>query len=136
MEIDKWGPKAWGFLHASTFAYPDRPSIALQQKTKQFYELLGDMLPCKKCGRHWKEQLKVHKVQTESKDALSRWLVDRHNEVNAQNNKRLYSYDEVCEIYDPDCNRCEVKQPVDWMQLLLWVVLALCLAYGVYKILT
>lgn len=123
MELNEWGPNAWKFLHAVTFAYPETPSIRMQQKAKTFFESLGDMLPCKKCGFHWKQQLQQHPVATKNREALSRWLVMAHNQVNASNNKRQFSYDEVCDIYDPDCNRCIQKEGVPWIVYVVAAVL-------------
>ncbi len=129
MELDQWAPGAWRFLHAVTFAYPDEPSFRMQKQAKLFFGTLGDILPCKKCGHHWNQRLENHPVPTQSKDALSRWLVNVHNDINRSNNKREFSYDEVCEIYDPDCNRCETKRPFPWTTIMIVLLIVAALVW-------
>lgn len=101
-----WGPKAWDFLHTLSFSYPDNPSASEQQSAMNLFMSLPDMLPCKMCGDHCRENLNKNPPQVESKEALSRWLVDFHNDVNRQTNetkgfnKKMYTYEDAVKQYD------------------------------------
>jgi len=101
-----WGPKAWEFLHTLTFSYSEEPTPQEQQSALNLFNSLPDMLPCKLCGDHCRQNLIDLPPQVQNKDSLSRWLVDFHNMVNEQTNemngtnKRLITYEEAKQIYD------------------------------------
>ena len=86
-----WGPAAWKFLHYCTHAYADAPSSQERQQAKSFFGLLQHMLPCQRCRLHYrtiyeKDMERVARSEIrdpfESRDALVRWLIGVHNEVN------------------------------------------------------
>lgn len=99
---DIWGPCAWKFLHTITFAYPESPSLEEKRNHKLFFEQLQNILPCKICRQHFRENLKKYPIEygLESRKDLIKWLVDFHNEVNKSLGKRQYSYQEVYDMYD------------------------------------
>ena len=94
-----WGPPAWIFLHTITFNYPNNPSEQDKQNYYNFFDSLKYVLPCDKCKKHYKENSRDLKDNLNSRDDLVKWLIDIHNEVNKSNNKRIYSYEEVNNIY-------------------------------------
>ena len=101
-----WGPKAWDFLHTVSFAYPNNPSYQQRQSAMNFFMALPDMLPCKMCGDHCRENLQKNPPRVENKDSISRWLVDFHNDVNKHTNeqnsthKKEFTYEEAKKLYD------------------------------------
>ena len=100
-----WGPKAWDFLHTLSFAYPDNPSEKEKESMFNFFNSLPDVLPCKMCAEHCRKNLSDIPPQVESKNSLSRWLVDFHNEVNRQNEKPIFKYEDVKSLYQSStCN--------------------------------
>mgnify|MGYP000904851637 FL=1 len=102
MNPEVWGPGAWTFLHSITMYYPDNPTNEQKMNHKDFFENLQNILPCPTCSKHYYDNLKKYPLDEalESKDKLTKWLIDIHNEVNKKNNKRTYSYEEVIKIYD------------------------------------
>ena len=102
MNPEVWGPGAWTFLHSITMYYPDNPTNEQKINHRHFFENLQNILPCPTCAKHYSENLNKYSLDEalESKDKLTKWLIDIHNEVNKKNNKRTYSYDEVIKIYD------------------------------------
>lgn len=82
MQSSEWGPVGWKFLHACTFGQSERISPEQQARVRQFFGALGYMLPCPVCQDHYNAYLAEHPVRAETQDALSRWLVDLHNDVN------------------------------------------------------
>ena len=104
MSPNVWGPKAWDFLHTLTFAYPHKPSKKEQESMLNFFNSLPDILPCKMCANHCRENLSDIPPQVESKESLTKWLVEFHNEVNIQNGKPKYEYENAVKIYgSPSC---------------------------------
>ena len=106
MNPEVWGPGAWTFLHSITLYYPINPTNEQKIYHKDFFENLQNILPCPTCAKHYQENLKKFNLDEalESKDKLTKWLIDMHNEVNKKNNKRIYSYDEVIKIYNEKYN--------------------------------
>ena len=102
MNPEIWGPGAWTFLHSITLYYPNNPTNEQKMYHKQLFENLQNILPCPTCAKHYQENLKKFNLDEalESKDKLTKWLIDIHNEVNKKNNKRIYSFDEVIKIYN------------------------------------
>ena len=49
MNVNKWGPGGWIFLHTITFNYPEKPTKADKKKYTDFFNMVGGMLPCKYC---------------------------------------------------------------------------------------
>lgn len=76
----------------------------------QLFQSLTGTLPCKKCQEHWKENLKKYPIQPhlDSRDSLTKWLVDMHNRVNKQTGKPLFPVEEVNQRFNSlrDCD-CE-----------------------------
>lgn len=99
MDINEWGPAAWKFLHSATFAVDLYPSHDMQTKLRNFFQTLPYMLPCKICRKHFLEYAEQHPVDTSSRENLTRWLVDLHNNVNTINNKPSVKYVDVENIY-------------------------------------
>ena len=52
-----WGPHCWIFLHSITLSYPNYPTFQDKQKTKDFFNNLGDILPCMECRRNYKKNI-------------------------------------------------------------------------------
>jgi hypothetical protein len=95
-----WGPSAWKFLHAVTFAYPNDPGHNTKVKYLTFFKLLKYVLPCATCRRgytHDASDLSLDKLK--SRDTLSRWLVDVHNRVNVRLGKRVKLYEDIKKLY-------------------------------------
>lgn len=100
MEPKIWGPSAWIFLHSVTLNYPDNQSSQHKENYKKFFESLGDVLPCPTCKKHYKENIIKNPIRLDSKDDLTKWLIDIHNKVNETNGKELFSYESFNEKYE------------------------------------
>ena len=100
MEPNIWGPGAWTFLHSITFQYPEIPSDIEKQKYYVFFNSLKNVLPCPICRGHYESNLETLPIRLDTRQDLIEWLIDVHNEVNRMNNKKIYSYNEVYEIYN------------------------------------
>lgn len=100
LDVRIWGPKAWEFMHAVTFAYPvENPTHEEQENMRNFFHAIGSNLPCDKCRYHFLKMLKEHPVPVQSRRELSEWLVDRHNDVNRRLGKPIYPYSFVEKKY-------------------------------------
>lgn len=85
--VDLWGPSAWKFLHAISFAYPEAPDdLQIAQFTK-FFDALPDVIPCPSCGLHARQYFDGHQAELtqalRSGPRLQRFMHAFHNSVNA-----------------------------------------------------
>lgn len=82
-----WGPSMWTTLHTITFAYPLCPTDADKKNYKEFFTVLGNVLPCKLCQTSYNVFIKegvtlLDDHVMESRDNLTKWLYYVHNAVN------------------------------------------------------
>jgi hypothetical protein len=92
-----WGPHGWIFLHSVTFNYPDNPSSETKQKYKQFFESIGDILPCNVCSENYKRHIKENPIDPNlnDKNDIIQWLINIHNMTNIELGKPVLSPLEV-----------------------------------------
>lgn len=131
MKTSIWGPAAWKFLHAATFAYPDVPTERHKEDALKLFQSLGSMLPCGDCCVNYSNEFSIASISKHlhSKEALSRWLVDLHNRVNARLGKPTVTYDEVAALYPDDtCDLTCYDTPATSNKLLyIGIVVALAI---------
>ena len=80
MNVNKWGPGGWIFLHTITFNYPLEPSESDKKKNKFFFNSIGNMLPCKYCRESYQIYIKYIPVEMflDSREGLCFWLYKIH----------------------------------------------------------
>lgn len=113
MRMDKVGPPLWRGLHAITFAYPEHAPPSHRHAAAAMFESLAYLLPCDGCSEHYRSELAAHPVAPAvgGREALSRWLVDLHNRVNARLGKAQVGYDAVAAEYLDCTMSCGADAP-------------------------
>lgn len=99
-KIYGWGPAGWTFLHAVSYTMPNKPTSAQRKQYNAFFERVGDVLPCPKCSKHYKNFWNKSKPDCSSKEKTINWLIDLHNDVNKRNGKPVMDRKEVDEMYN------------------------------------
>ena len=94
-----WGSSAWLFLHTITLDYPDEPTKEDKEKYREFFISLSYVIPWETCKEHYLETIRKFPINLESKETLTKWLHNIHNQVNLRNNKEIYSYEDFIEHY-------------------------------------
>ena len=104
--FEMWGQSFWEMMHSVTFSYPESaPTQEQKARVLGFFSILPFLLPCSLCGLHFTEtmgKLPLTDKVLESRDSLSRWLVDIHNEVNERIAHKPVPYDTVKTYYLED----------------------------------
>jgi hypothetical protein len=95
-----WGPSIWVGANYIAFAYPEKPTPLEQSNVIQYFQSMATVLPCSKCRTHFQQLLKDFPIQADSRDALTRWLVEAHNRVNVRLNKPRLDYEFVKSQYE------------------------------------
>lgn len=97
-----WGPGAWVFLHSISLTYPNDPTENDKKMYKIFFDSLGYLLPCNECSNHYNDYLSKNPLNDEvlrSKETLTFWLYNVHNNVNHLLNKEKIEYNTFIENY-------------------------------------
>jgi hypothetical protein len=108
MQTTKWGTGLWTALHCMTFNYPENPTDKDIEKYKNFFTLLGDMLPCIYCRQSYKIYLECLPIDNflNSREGCCYWLFTLHNWVNNKIGKPIISFQECVEIYEKMRAKC------------------------------
>ena len=105
---DFWGPHAWKFIHIVALAYPVNPTQQEKNNYRQFYTIIGDIIPCHFCRDHYKEHIKKNPITDDilsNRKNLLHWTIDIHNEVNKITGKNVYDYDTAVQLIQQDTNQ-------------------------------
>ena len=76
----------------------DVPTATQRVQARRFFDALGDLYPCATCRADFRVDSRASPPRVDSRASLSRWVCERHNEVNAKLGKPLVS----CELRDLD----------------------------------
>jgi hypothetical protein len=84
MNVSKWGPGGWVFLHSITFNYPLEPTNENKIIYRNFFKSLSDILPCKYCRESYKIYFKYLPIDSflDSRIGVCYWLYRIHNLIN------------------------------------------------------
>jgi hypothetical protein len=133
--LEVWGPMAWNFLHCITFNYPEKVTDkVIKDQTKQFFNSVGYVLPCKTCGDDFRDIISKNKIDSHlgSRDSLSRWFYDIHNMVNKKlgvHNNGTPTYEEVKKRYR-DCGKQQrVTFPRRTLLLVFLIILIMIILF-------
>jgi hypothetical protein len=105
---EEWGPVIWRVLHG--LAEKSGNVIDVVNRIEELniwprlIKVLTQGLPCEECREHYSEWLKTNpfKLPTnynEVKEYIKRWLFDLHNNINIRNNKDIFEYNDLVEMY-------------------------------------
>jgi len=106
MQVNKWGPSGWTFLHTVTFNYT--PTDESKIKYKLFFDNLGTVLPCPYCCSSFTTYAKALPIDEylDSREGLTYWLYCIHNLVNQKVCKELRSFKEIIIEYEKIRAKC------------------------------
>jgi hypothetical protein len=98
-----WGPYKWIFLHMMAENYSIEPEQYEKEAMITYLKIIPDTLPCKECGKHFRNFTNNYCLSLEeicsSRKNLVEFFKDAHNNVNKMLGKRSYSTSEVNKKY-------------------------------------
>jgi hypothetical protein len=99
-----FGSIFWNMIHIIAIAYPEYVdnNDPIKITVYNFFNLLGDVLPCKECQIHYKQNFpKLNLYDSlDSRKSLSLWAYNLHNLVNRQLNVPESSIPTFEEVYN------------------------------------
>ncbi|KAF9480529.1 hypothetical protein BDN70DRAFT_877522 [Pholiota conissans] len=96
-DVEQLGRATWTFLHTTAAYYPEKPTPTQRANMIMLLGSLPVLYPCGWCAKDFGENMAKTKPDVSSRVALSRWLCDRHNEVNEKLGKDKFNCAKVDE---------------------------------------
>ena len=108
MQVNKWGPGGWAFMHTITFNYPLNPTDDDKQHYKNFFQSLKYILPCNYCRISITSYIKHIPIEPFLDDiyGLTYWLFIIHNLINVKLGNKTESFDKIVERYEGYRAKC------------------------------
>lgn len=91
-DVEQLGRATWTFLHTTAAYYPKTPTKQQQSHMLSLLRALPSLYPCKPCATDFGENLRSNPPEAAvlGRANLSRWLCERHNEVNSKLGKDIF----------------------------------------------
>lgn len=89
-DVEQLGRATWTFLHTTAAYYPERPTPSQKTNMLMLIRALPALYPCTNCADDFGEDLKTHPPDVSGRMGLSKWLCERHNEVNQKLGKENF----------------------------------------------
>ncbi len=90
MSPKHWGPPLWDAINIITRCYPETPSISDMRNYRTFFTALGNVLPCRKCQRHYRAHLSaIGTIPAGTRNELVDFVANLHNRVNYATGKPI-----------------------------------------------
>lgn len=84
VDREELGRQSWTLLHTMAAYYPDSPSDNDKQHMTNFLQGLSHFYPCSHCAAGFRETLTKRPPAVESREALSIWMCEAHNDVSRE----------------------------------------------------
>lgn len=108
-----WGPSSWDHFHAVQFGYPIEPTEQQKADYKEYFRLIGLVLPCCFCRDSYQEftaadgDCPLTDAVMESRETLTRWGHCLHDRVNQKLGVDYgTTYEELCYKYESYRAKC------------------------------
>ena len=89
-DVEQLGRATWTFLHTTAAYYPERPTPSQRVQMLSLLRALPVLYPCSHCATHLGECMQRRPPDVSGREGLSRWLCERHNEVNERLGKERF----------------------------------------------
>ena len=108
MNVNKWGPGGWDFLHSITFNYPLEPTENDKKIYSDFFKSIGNILPCKYCRDSFKIYYKYLPIDhfLDSREGITYWLYTIHTLVNQKIYKENTPFYDIIKKYENYRAKC------------------------------
>ena len=96
-DVEQLGRATWTFLHTTAAYYPEKPTPTQRANMLMLLRSLPILYPCTWCAQDFGEDIEKNPPDVSGRVALSKWLCERHNEVNSKLGKEKFDCAKVDE---------------------------------------
>ncbi|KAF8159588.1 ERV/ALR sulfhydryl oxidase domain-containing protein [Crassisporium funariophilum] len=96
-DVEQLGRATWTFLHTTAAYYPEKPTPNQRANMLMLLRSLPVLYPCTWCADDFGKDIERNAPDVSGRGALSRWLCERHNEVNEKLGKGTFDCAKVDE---------------------------------------
>ena len=96
-DVEQLGRATWTFLHTTAAYYPEKPTPSQRANMLMLLRSLPVLYPCTWCADDFGNDVNRNPPDVSGRGALSRWLCERHNEVNEKLGKDRFDCAKVDE---------------------------------------
>lgn len=96
-DVEQLGRATWTFLHTTAAYYPEKPTPTQRVNMLMLLRSLPVLYPCTWCAQDFGEDIEKSPPDVSGRVALSKWLCERHNEVNEKLGKEKFNCAKVDE---------------------------------------
>ena len=84
LNVLELGWATWPILHRMSLSYPETPTDEQRTRMGSLIKGFSMVYPCKTCRSDFKDKIREHPPQLESRQKLVLWFCEQHNMVNAK----------------------------------------------------
>ncbi|KAG6813872.1 hypothetical protein H0H92_006279 [Tricholoma furcatifolium] len=108
-DVEQLGRATWTFLHTTAAYYPERPTPTQRANMLMLLRSLPLLYPCTNCAEDFGKKMAQHPPDVSGRIGLSKWLCERHNDVNEKLGKQLFDCAKTDERWKdgPADGRCD-----------------------------
>ncbi|KAH9479522.1 FAD-linked sulfhydryl oxidase ALR [Psilocybe cubensis] len=108
-DVEQLGRATWTFLHTTAAYYPEKPNPTQRANMLMLLRSIPVLYPCTWCADDFGKDIEKNAPDVSGRTALSRWLCERHNEVNQKLGKEKFDCAKVDERWKdgPPDGRCD-----------------------------
>ena len=130
-----WGPSGWKFMHYISFGYPENPTNEDKINYKNFYNNLQHILPCEKSSINYNKNITEHPIDNHltDRDSLVKWVIDIHNQVNKESNKKQLDYQTAIDIHLYENYSHSILYYCSRIFVVIIIILMIYIIYQKYK---
>lgn len=101
VDTSVWGPSLWKILHIASMRSGNRNSVSLW---RMIFEAMKTGLPCPDCSGHYNVWYRTHPLRiglmpNVFQEAIIRWILDAHNDVNRRTGKPIWNIRQLTVTY-------------------------------------
>lgn len=121
-----WGRAYWDMLYYIIVAYPENPTISDKKNIYNFFENLGNVIPCEKCSTHYvefKQKYPLHDKILSNNTYLLSWLVKLNNDVNSRMGKELVTVEDMYKKYTTPIKKYNYTKITIFILLIILIII-------------
>lgn len=144
MKTKHWGYSWWVTLFSVAMTFPEKPTMDDMANYRLFYEIVGRVLPCNDCRRHYNyyhRKYPINPYLRNGRNGLFTWVQKVLNEVNVRLGKKQLSRQSILDkffpLMDSEPVDCQTGGGVsfgrDWGKGLIYISILGLLGVGLVK---